>query len=91
MYKSFVRVIDRVNMIISNYKSNDVGELHLTPEDSNIAFGSGKEVWGFTLHKMASLYSKKFNIPVETLTKKLWGDHFYDPKKKLWVTEDGSE
>lgn len=88
MYRNFVRVIDRVNMVVANFQQADVHQTDLLPVNNNVAFGSGKECWGFTLAKMARIYSKKFGIDVEKLTKKLWGDNYYDAKSKVWRTEE---
>jgi elongation factor 2 len=39
-----------------------MGELICEPDRGNVAFGSGKDQWGFTLNHFAEMYSKKFNI-----------------------------
>ena len=44
-----MRVVDMVNVIISNYQGEDMGDLTIDPAKGNCAFGSGKECWGFTL------------------------------------------
>jgi len=61
MYQSFVEIIDKVNVTLSTYLSSDMGEIILSPELGNIAFGAGKDCWGFTLKQFARMYSKKFN------------------------------
>lgn len=86
MYKNFVRVIDRVNTIVDTYAQEDMGNANLNPVKGNVAFGSGKDVWGFTLAQFARIYSKKFGIDVDKMMIKLWGDHFYDAKAKVWRT-----
>ena len=64
-----------------------MGHIELSPTSNNIAFGSGKECWGFTLKRIAEMYSKRFGIEPAKLESKFWGDNFYDPKKKVWRTE----
>jgi elongation factor 2 len=44
-----------------------------------------------TLDKFARIYSEKFKIDPKVLVKKFWGDNFYDPVKKKFVTEEVSE
>lgn len=88
MYQNFHRVIQRVNVIVSNYSQPDMGEVELDPSIGNVAFGSGKDCWGFTLKIFADLYSKKFGIASDKMMKKLWGDNFFDAKNKVWRTED---
>jgi elongation factor 2 len=34
------------------------------------------------------MYESKFKIDKKILIEKLWGDNFYDAKKKKWVTTD---
>mmetsp|Transcript_10272 Transcript_10272/g.8820 ORF Transcript_10272/g.8820 Transcript_10272/m.8820 type:complete len:837 (+) Transcript_10272:43-2553(+) len=94
MYQNFIRVVDLVNVIVSNYEQPDMGDLLLLPEKGNVAFGSGKECWGFTLTRFAKMYADKFKIEESKLMKKLWGDNFFDAKGKKWkvepVGDDGS-
>lgn len=86
MYKNFVRVIDRVNVIVDTYAQADMGDAELSPIKGNVAFGSGKDCWGFTLAQFARMYSKKFGIEINKMMQKLWGDNFFDPKAKVWRT-----
>jgi translation elongation factor EF-G len=44
MYQNFVRVVDMVNVIISQYD---------LPQKGNVAFGTGKDQWGFSLTRFA--------------------------------------
>jgi len=87
MYSNFIRVIDNVNGIISTYEDEKMGELELHPGKGNVAFGSGKECWAFTLKRFAEMYAKKFNMDVEKMMGKLWGDWFFSAKEKKWKTE----
>jgi len=87
MYTNFVRVIDNVNGIISTYEDEKMGDLELHPGKGNVAFGSGKECWAFTLKRFAGMYAKKFNMDVDKMMGKLWGDWFFSPKEKKWKTE----
>lgn len=91
MYQNFVRVVDLVNVIISNYEQPDMGDLLVHPSKGSVAFGSGKECWGFTLTRFAYMYSKKFKIESDKLMNKLWGDNYFDPETKKWNSEGQSE
>jgi elongation factor 2 len=86
-YRNFDRVIQRVNVVVNNYAQDDMGEVDLNPTIGNVAFGSGKDCWGFTLKIFAVMYSKKFCIAESKMMKKLWGDNFFDPKNKKWRSE----
>jgi elongation factor 2 len=91
MYTSFLRVIDMANVVIETYKSEDMGEIQVNPSIGNVAFGSGKDQWAFTLAKFARLYSKKFGISQEKMMEKFWGDNYYDAPQKKWRTDGETE
>jgi elongation factor 2 len=91
MFQSFLRVIDMANVVIETYKSEDMGDIQVNPSKGNVAFGSGKDQYAFTLTKFARLYSKKFGISQEKMMEKFWGDNYFDAKAKKWRTEDAAE
>ncbi|CAM6000739.1 unnamed protein product [Sphagnum balticum] len=91
MYQSFLRVIDMANVTIETYRAEDMGEIQCNPSVGNVAFGSGKDQWAFTLNKFARIYSKKFGISQEKMMDKLWGDNFYDGPAKKWRTDGPQE
>ena len=91
MYTSFLRVIDMANVVIETYKSEDMGEIQCDPSTGNVAFGSGKDQWAFTLCKFARLYSKKFGISYDKMMRKLWGDNYFDAQGKKWKTDGETE
>jgi len=79
-----VKVIDTVNVILSTYENEEMGCNLLLPNKGNVAFGSGKEQWGFTLTRFANMYATKFKKEVPWMMEKLWGDNFFDAKAKKW-------
>lgn len=87
MYKNFLRVIDNVNVVVNTYAQSDMGSCELSPTVGNVAFGSGKDAWGFTLKRFASIYSKKFKIPYDKMMSKLWGENYFDAANRLWRSE----
>ena len=91
MYQSFLRVIDMANVVIETYKSEDIGDIQCDPSKGNVAFGSGKDQWAFTLYKFARIYSKKFGISQEKMMQKFWGDNFFDAASKKWKTDGENE
>jgi len=88
IYQNFIKVIDGVNVVISNYEHPDMGNLFVEPSRGNVAFGAGKDAWAFTLRTFARMYAKKFKVSEETLMEKLWGDNYFDPETKKWSTDD---
>jgi len=96
MYQTFQRVIESANVIISTYECDDMGESQqVDPTNGTVAFGSALFGWAFTLTKFARTYSSKFKLDREKLMKKFWGDNFFNPTEKKFVTDpngpDGKE
>lgn len=83
-YQSFQRTIESVNVVISTYNDDVMGDLQVYPQAGTVAFGSGLHGWGFTLNKFAKMYAAKFGVEKSKLMKKLWGENFFDPKTKKW-------
>jgi elongation factor 2 len=91
IYKNFVRVIDNVNVVVDTYTQSDMGNQELSPVKGNVAFGSGKDAWGFSIKRFAEIYSKKFDIPIEKMISKLWGENYYDPQNRMWRNKGVSQ
>lgn len=64
-----------------------MGELQVDASRGSVAFGSGKEVWAFTVTRFARIYATKFNTSYDKLMGKFWGDNYFDAKTKKWTTE----
>lgn len=41
MYQNFCRIIENVNVIISTYEDESLGDVQIYPNKGNVAFGSG--------------------------------------------------
>ena len=87
IYQNFTRVIQEVDIIVKSYAHKDLGDIEMHPTIGNVAFGSGKACWGFTLKTFADILSKKFGVDEEKMINKLWGDNFFDKDKKVWTTK----
>ncbi|OSD08057.1 eukaryotic translation elongation factor 2 [Trametes coccinea BRFM310] len=88
LFQSFSRTIESVNVIISTYHDEALGDVQVYPDKGTVAFGSGLHGWAFTLRQFASRYSKKFGVDKEKMMAKLWGDNFFNPKTKKWTTKN---
>merc|ERR1712166_889849 len=89
MYQNFQRVIENANVIISTYEAEDMGEgQQVDPTMGTVGFGSALFGWAFTLTMFARTYSDKFKLDREKLMKKLWGDHYFSPAEKKFVSSD---
>jgi len=93
MFQNFQRVIENVNVIISTYLDEKVGDVQVYPQKGTVAFGSGLHGWAFTLRQFAKRYSQKFGVDKNKMMERLWGDNFFNHKTKKWTTssEEGVE
>ena len=88
IYQNFIKVIDGVNVVISNYEQPDMGNLYVEPSRGNVSFGAGKDCWAFTLRTFAKMYARKFKVSEESLMQRFWGDNYYDYETKKWSDDD---
>jgi elongation factor 2 len=92
MYQNFLRVIENVNVIISTYECEDMGEgQQIDPVLGTAAFGSALFGWAFTITKFAKVYAAKFGVEREKMMTKLWGDNYFDAKAKKWKNHDKAD
>ncbi|GJR40751.1 elongation factor 2 [Tanacetum coccineum] len=82
----FSRVIDEANTLIQTHEDSLLGDVTVCPHKGTVAFCSGLEGWGFTLHTFAKMYASKFGVEVSKMMQLLWVDHFFD--KKTWKDKD---
>ena len=84
-YQAFRKAVETVNVIVETYHDERLGNIQLDPTHGTVAFGSGLHQWGFTLKTFAKLYAKITGTSRLKWMKRLWGNHFFDPKKGSWV------
>lgn len=89
IYQTFSRTIENVNVIISTYNDELMGDVQVYPEKGTVSFGSGLHGWAFTIEKFAKIYSKKFGVEKEKMMQRLWGNNFYNAKEKKWTKQEG--
>merc|ERR1711957_1096349 len=66
-------------------------ELQMEPEDMYSRFR--KAIEGFNVERFAKIYASKMGVDKEKMMKRLWGDSFFNAKKKTWTnvqTPEGS-
>lgn len=91
IYQNFRRTIENVNVVISTYNDELMGDVQVYPERGTVSFGSGLHQWAFTVEKFARIYAKKFGIEKEKMMQRLWGDNFYNAKEKKWTKTESKE
>jgi elongation factor 2 len=85
MYNRFRKAVEDVNVIIATYHDKLMGDVQVKPENGTVAFGSGLHGWGFNVERFATIYAKKMGMDKEKMMKRLWGDSFFNAKKKTWT------
>ncbi|KAG8921060.1 Elongation factor 2, partial [Tulasnella sp. 417] len=95
LYQWFCRTIESVNVIISAYHDEALGDVKVYPDKGTVAFGSGLHGWAFTLRQFATRYAKKFGVDKDKMMTRLWGDNYFNPATKKWstkaTTDDGKQ
>merc|ERR1711957_39925 len=85
MYSRFRKAVEDVNVIIATYNDELMGDTQVKPELGTVAFGSGLHGWGFNVERFARIYATKMGVEKDKMMKRLWGDSFYNAKKKTWT------
>merc|ERR1712038_6363 len=85
MYSRFRKAIEDVNVIVATYNDELMGDQQMGPERGTVAFGSGLHGWGFNVERFAKIYAAKMGVDKEKMMKRLWGDSFFNAKKKTWT------
>merc|ERR1712019_38203 len=94
MYSRFRKAVEDVNVIVATYQDNLMGDVQVKPDSGTVAFGSGLHGWGFNVERFAKIYAAKMGVDKEKMMKRLWGDSFFNAKKKVWTnqkTHEGTE
>jgi len=92
MYTAFVKHVENVNVLVSTYHDEALGDVQVDPTKGTVSFSAGLHGWAFTLTKFARMYAKKFGVDIEKMMQRLWGDNFFNPKEKKWIkTTDGTK
>merc|ERR1719157_414971 len=85
MYSRFRQAIENVNVIIATYNDVLMGDVQVAPDKGTVAFGSGLHGWGFNVERFARIYATKMGMDKDKMMKRLWGDCFFNAKKKTWT------
>merc|ERR1711881_250731 len=86
----FRKVVENINVIMSMYMDEALGDIQLAPEMGTVAFGSGLHQWAFTIETFARIYAKKFGIEIPKMMKRLWGDNYFGKNaegKSVWTNQ----
>ena len=92
LFQTFQRIVENVNGIIGTYAEDggSMGVACVGVNNGSVGFGSGLHGWAFTVKQFAEMYAVKFDIDIDKMMDKLWGESFFDLKKKTWNKEKTS-
>merc|ERR1712176_210518 len=85
IYSKFRKAIEDVNVLIATYNDSLMGDVQVGPEKGTVAFGSGLHGWAFNIERFAKIYAAKMGVDKDKMMKRLWGDSFFNAKKKTWT------
>merc|ERR1719361_1388974 len=85
MFLRFRNSVENVNVNVSTYQDEKMGDVQLDPAKGTVAFGSGLHGWGFNVERFAKIYAAKMGVEKDKMLKRLWGDSFFNGKKKTWT------
>jgi len=86
MYKAFEKHIENVNVLCATYRDEELGDCMVDPTKGTVAFSAGLHGWAFTLTKFARMYAKKFGVDIEKMMSRLWGNVYFNPAEKKFIT-----
>ena len=101
-YFKLKHVIEEVNTVIENTVPGQGEKRRLSPEKGNVLFACSSMGWCFTLQSFAKMYAENFppktkgapGINVPEFARRLWGDIFYNPRKRSFTrkaVEEGAK
>lgn len=64
---------------------------YFSPELGNVVFASAIDGWAFRIVDFARIFSERFGLSENILTKTLWGDHYLQSKSKRIVRKKPAE
>eukprot|EP00244_Chara_vulgaris_P012570 TRINITY_DN66_c0_g1_i1.p1 TRINITY_DN66_c0_g1~~TRINITY_DN66_c0_g1_i1.p1 ORF type:complete len:844 (+),score=193.95 TRINITY_DN66_c0_g1_i1:281-2812(+) len=87
-YQTYLRVIENANVIMATYEDSLLGDVQVYPEKGTVAFSAGLHGWAFTLTNFAKMYASKFNLDVNKMMERLWGENYFDPTTRKWTKKN---
>jgi U5 small nuclear ribonucleoprotein component len=97
-YFKLKHVIEEVNTVIESTLPGQGEKWRLSPEKGNVLFACSSMAWCFTLQSFAKMYSESYpvtkgnkGIDPQELARRLWGDVFYNPRKRSFTRKPVEE
>ncbi|KAG6049181.1 hypothetical protein E4U17_006908 [Claviceps sp. LM77 group G4] len=91
-YFKLKHVIEEVNTVIANTAPAHANSKRISPEKGNVLFSCTNLGWCFTLPSFAKMYTDTYgDIDAQEFAKRLWGDVYYNPKKRSFTRKPVEE
>jgi U5 small nuclear ribonucleoprotein component len=97
-YFKLKHVVEEVNTVIEATLPGQGEKRRLSPEKGNVLFACSSMGWCFTLQSFAKMYSDSYpgakgnkGIDSQELARRLWGDIFYNPRKRSFTRKPVEE
>jgi elongation factor 2 len=80
--------VQNVNIALVPGEKLGMKGLTMDPTSGNVIFGSALYGWAFNLQQFAAIYAKKTGTEEGKFMQRLWGDQFFNAKKKTWTKSE---
>ncbi|KAH7313525.1 P-loop containing nucleoside triphosphate hydrolase protein [Stachybotrys elegans] len=85
-YFKLKHVVEEVNSVITKTSPATATSKRLSPEKGNVLFACTDFGWCFSLPSFAKMYTETYgDINADDFAKRLWGDVYYNPKKRTFT------
>lgn len=86
LYQDISKCVQNMNVALASAEKANLKDFQVDPAIGNCVFGSALYGWAFSLRQFAKIYAKKMpGMDEEKMLSRLWGDNFFNAKKKTWT------
>jgi elongation factor 2 len=85
LYQDISRAVQNMNVALAGAEKLGLKGFNIDPLLGNVVFGSAYYGWAFSLRQFAKIYASKMGIEEDKMLGRLWGDQFFNAKKKTWT------
>lgn len=92
IYQELAKCVTSLNIVLNTAEKLGL-KWEVDPAKGDVIFGSAYYGWAFALSDFAKMYASKFGVEEDKMAARLWGDQFFNAKKKTWtkVEVEGSK
>ena len=91
-YYKLKHVVEEVNSVIADTVPTTAASKRISPEKGNVLFACTDLGWCFNLPSFAKMYTDSYGeIDPNEFAKRLWGDVYYNPKKRNFTRKPAED